>query len=106
MRKYTFQQFWDAYGMKRDRYAAERVWKRLKASDQRDAYNGITRYREDCERRGVSIMYGQGYLSHRRWEDELESNSSPTPQQTSLFPELSTQPTQQQQSPIPDMDTW
>ena len=65
-----FQQFWDGYGLKRDRIAAERAWKRLSAKDRRAAMAGITAYRGDCLRRGVSMMYAQGYLNHRRWEDE------------------------------------
>lgn len=70
-----FKAFWDAYGLKRDRIAAERAWNRLSASDRRAAVAGIGAYREDCRRRGVSMMYGQGYLSHRRWEDEPDGPS-------------------------------
>lgn len=66
----SFKDFWDAYGLKRDRIAAERVWNRLPASDKARAVAGIPAYREDCRRRGIAMMYGQGYLSHRRWEDE------------------------------------
>jgi len=69
----SFQEFWDAYGLKRDRIAAERAWNRLSAGDRRAAVAGIAAYRGDCLRRGVSMMYGQGYLSHRRWEDEPEA---------------------------------
>ena len=69
-----FQKFWDAYGLKRDRVAAERAWRKLTKSDRRAALDGIHRYRDDCEARGISRMYAQGYLNHRRWEDE-----SPTP---------------------------
>ena len=65
-----FQTFWDQYGLKRDRIAAERTWNRLSARDRRAAVGGIAVYREECQRRGISMMYGQGYLSHRRWEDE------------------------------------
>lgn len=68
-----FQAFWDAYALKRDRIAAERAWKRLSTKDQKAAIDGITSYREDCERRGISRMYAQGYLNHRRWEDETEA---------------------------------
>lgn len=76
-----FQTFWDAYALKRDKIAAERAWNRLSASDRRAALNGIDRYKADCERRGISRMYAQGYLTHRRWEDEgidfeAESGSS------------------------------
>lgn len=74
----SFLAFWNAYAFKRDRMAAERAWSRLSDKDRRAALAGILAYREDCQRRGVSMMYAQGYLSHRRWEDELaEPVSSP-----------------------------
>ena len=73
-----FNTFWDAYGLKRDRLAALRAWKRLSANDRRDAIRGIAAYRADCQQRGISMMYGQGYLNHRRWEDEI---SAPSPAQ-------------------------
>ena len=71
-----FQKFWDAYGLKRDRVAAERAWRKLSKSDHRAALAGIARYRDDCEARGIQRMYAQGYLNHRRWEDE---NPIPAP---------------------------
>ena len=67
----TFQQFWDAYGLKRDRIAAERAWSRLTAKDKRMAIRAIDDYAADCARRGISRMYAQGYLSHRRFEDDF-----------------------------------
>ena len=78
----TFQQFWDAYGLKRDRIAAERVWNRLTAKDKRMAIRAIDDYAADCARRGISRMYAQGYLSHRRFEDDFtapdkEAQASP-----------------------------
>lgn len=71
-----FQKFWDAYALKRDRVAAERAWRKLSKGDRRAALAGIQRYRDDCEARGISRMYAQGYLNHRRWEDE---SSTPDP---------------------------
>ena len=67
-----FKAFWDAYGLKRERAAAEAVWNHLSVKDRRAAMAGIKAYREDCQRRGVAMKYAQGYLSHRRWEDETE----------------------------------
>ena len=72
----SFQEFWDAYALKRDRLAAERAWKKLTATDQRAAIAGIAAYREDCQRRGIAMMYAQGYLSHRRWEDEVATDDA------------------------------
>lgn len=67
-----FKAFWDAYGLKRERQAAEASWNRLSAKDRRAAIAGIAAYRERCRQSGVSMMYGQGYLNHRRWEDETD----------------------------------
>ena len=74
-----FQKFWDAYALKRDRIAAERAWRKLSKGDRRAALAGIQRYRDDCEAQGIPRMYAQGYLNHRRWEDE-----SPTPAPTGV----------------------
>lgn len=70
--KLEFQTFWDAYGLKRDKIAAERAWKRLPDKDRRKATAGIAAYREKCQQTGVAMMYAQNYLAHRRWEDEEE----------------------------------
>ena len=78
----TFEEFWNAYGLKRDRIAAERAWNKLNTKDKRAAIAGIAAYNADCEQRGISRMYGQGYLNHRRWEDDFcapETTASPTP---------------------------
>lgn len=66
----TFDDFWKAYGLKRDRQRAERAWNRLSKRDRKAAYDGIAAYRDDCLRDGISMMYAQGYLNNRRWEDE------------------------------------
>lgn len=98
MRIITFQQFWDAYGLKRDRFAAERVWKRMNSIDRLAAYNGIASYRADCEQRGICMMYGQGYLTHRRWEDESKTVPSPTlPKQIQCIEQI---------SQLIDIETW
>lgn len=97
MRKKTpeFKDFWDAYGLKRDRYAAEIAWKRLSARDRAAAVKGIEAYREDCRMRGIAMMYGQGYLNHRRWEDEPEE--PPVQQEAPPSPALPV---------LEDMETW
>ena len=97
-----FQKFWDAYGLKRDRVAAERAWRKLSKGDRRAALDGIARYRDDCEARGINRMYAQGYLNHRRWEDEVQVSSNgaqPTPETCSLKPET-------RDSDLPDMAIW
>ena len=66
-----FKAFWDAYGYKRERAAAEAAWNRLSVEDRHAAMAGIRDYRENCQRSGVAMKYAQGYLSHRRWEDDM-----------------------------------
>lgn len=92
-----FQAFWDAYALKRDRMAAERAWNKLSAKDRRAAMSGVASYRADCLQRGVAMMYAQGYLNHRRWEDDLSGQSSASPALEAP-----------QSSPTlhPEMDTW
>lgn len=69
-----FQQFWNAYALKRDRIAAERAWNKLPAKDKRKAIEAVPAYNADCARRGISRMYAQGYLSHRRFEDDFSED--------------------------------
>lgn len=111
-----FQQFWDAYGLKRDRVAAERAWRKLSKGDRRAALAGIRSYRDDCEARGIQRMYAQGYLNHRRWEDESaepqEKVSSSKFQvssngvQPNLKPETCSLKPETRDSDLPDMAIW
>lgn len=74
-----FQQFWNAYALKRDRIAAERAWNKLPAKDKRKAIEAIPAYNADCARQGISRMYAQGYLSHRRFEDDFSESPAAAP---------------------------
>jgi hypothetical protein len=65
-----FEKFWDKYAMKLDRIAAVRAWNNLDKDLRRAAIDGIQHYCEICETLGVNRMWPQGYLNHRRWEDE------------------------------------
>ena len=83
-----FQQFWNAYALKRDRIAAERAWNKLPAKDKRKAIDAIPAYNADCARQGISRMYAQGYLSHRRFEDDFseEPAAAPSPSPSPVSP--------------------
>ncbi len=76
--KIEFKTFWDAYGLKRDKKAAEPAWNRLSDRDRRAALAGISSYREECLRQGIPMMYPKGYLTHRRWEDEIDTDAAAT----------------------------
>ena len=70
-----FEKFWDKYAMKLDRIAAVRAWNNLDKDLRRAAIDGIQHYREICEALGVRRMWPQGYLNHRRWEDEQDTQT-------------------------------
>lgn len=97
----SFQTFWDAYGLKRDRIAAERAWKRMSSKDRQKAFAGIVSYREECQRRGISMMYPQGYLNHRRWEDDVTPAEHGLNENTSgnVMPGTA-------EASLEDMETW
>lgn len=66
-----FGVFWEHYGLKRNKRAAEKAWERMSAKDQWAAFSAVQAYREDCMKRGVAMKYAQGWLNDRRWEDEI-----------------------------------
>ena len=74
----SFEQFWEAYAYKRDRRSAERAWNRMSLADRRAAFEGIQRYKDDCAAYNRQMMYAQGYLNRRRWEDDLTTTPHPT----------------------------
>lgn len=109
----TFQQFWNAYALKRDRIAAERAWNKLPAKDKRKAIEAIPAYNADCARQGISRMYAQGYLSHRRFEDDFSESteSAPAPARPASPSGLSSRSVSSgcaaaKTAPITPMSTW
>lgn len=99
----TFPEFWNAYGLKRDRMAAEKAFRRLSAKDRLAAFNGIPAYRSDCQQRGIAMMYAQGYINHRRWEDEPEASTPASVPSAAIPSQPSSSPTPGSQ---PDMEIW
>lgn len=105
-----FKTFWDHYGLKRERIDAENAWDRLSAKDKRAAFNGIKRYREDCQRQGMDMKYAQSYLNQRRWEGKMDKPRQPHP----LKPAgnapgakgRGNQPTETHQSQPIEMEKW
>lgn len=79
-----FREFWDAYGLKRDRVGAEAVWRRMSKRDRRAAVAGIAAYRDGCRRSGVAMAHASRYLSHRRWEDEYDAAEDAAPRQGAM----------------------
>lgn len=66
----TFDEFWTAYPVHKDRKRAEQAWQRLTAGDRRAALAALPGYIADCQQNGIKYKYAQGWLNGRRWEDE------------------------------------
>ena len=113
-----FEKFWDKYAMKLDRIAAVGAWNNLDKDLRRAAIDGIQHYREICETLGVNRMWPQGYLNHRRWEDE---SPGPAPISDVPAPTRSLSPVErggtaankdlhlqegQRKADLPDMAIW
>ena len=67
----SFDDFWRAYPLHRDKLSAERAWKRLTAEQKRLALAALPAYAADCQRHGIAYKYAQGWLNGHRWEDNL-----------------------------------
>jgi hypothetical protein len=93
--KLEFKDFWEAYGLKKNRLVAERAWNRLPDKDKRVALAGIRAYREECQRTGVAMCLGSNYLLNRRWEDEPD---------VAVKPAQMSAPSDAKE--LGDMDTW
>ena len=102
----TFDEFWNAYGLKRDKVAAQRAWNRLSVTDRRAAVQGIQAYRDDCQSRGISMMYAQGYMNHRRWEDEREESADVSAGAASGTKKEQSPATPAATDTLSDMETW
>lgn len=70
----AFSDFWQAYPLHMGKREAKRAWDRLSARDKQKALAGIPAYREYVQQTGVFVMYPQGWLNGRRWEDEYEDS--------------------------------
>lgn len=66
-----FEDFWNAYPIKRDKGKALKAWKNAtKRADPDTILAGATRYREDPNRSDQYTKYAEGWLNGDGWEDE------------------------------------
>ena len=72
----SFDAFWEAYGYKRNRREAWKVWKsstKMSKKDREAAMAGVEAYKADCERFERPMCHASTYLNQRRWEDDFKS---------------------------------
>lgn len=70
-----FEQFWKQYPRKIAKKAAERVWKRMTASEREAALQAIDKHAEYWRLKETSqefIPHPSTWLNQGRWDDELD----------------------------------
>jgi hypothetical protein len=69
----TFEEFYEAYGVKLDKKRAETGWNRLSKADRTAAYLGIARYnRHLAAHPWKNKKEPKTYISHRSWENDFK----------------------------------
>lgn len=81
---YPFVEFWNTFNFKRNKQAAEKVWKKLNNKDRAAAMAAIPNYHAYLEHKrstgfDQNNLYPATYLNGRRWEDDY-SITDTTPQ--------------------------
>jgi hypothetical protein len=71
-----FENFYEAYGFKRDRQDAVKAWNKLSSKDRQKAIDYIPTYYK-LKKEWQETRYPATYLNKRTWEDEA-GESSPT----------------------------
>ena len=69
----SFDEFWQAYGYKRNKPKAWDAWKKLSKTDRKAALEGLPAYKADCDRFQRPMCHAVTYLHQRRWEDDFNS---------------------------------
>ena len=84
----SFNQFWEAYGLKKGRGGAEKAWAAIPTLTDSlvdqicEAARKEATQRPALEAQGRTPKWAQGWLSERRWEDDYEATQ---PQARSAF---------------------
>jgi hypothetical protein len=69
--KVTFDQFWQRYGIKRNRIRAEKVWNKLTLGDQVNAFFKIAQYERHLALNNWKTKADPDtYLRNRYWEND------------------------------------
>lgn len=85
VRNYTeqFEEFWSAFPVKDGKWAAfDRSWRKLRSEDRAPAIEGAKLYGERVRRERIEKpKWAQGWLTERRWEDELRRSAPKQPEE-------------------------
>jgi hypothetical protein len=72
---HTFEEFYSAYPLKKDKKAAIKAWIKLSDKEKRDAIEKLPLYIEDCRQCSRNFRYPATYLNGRTWEDEFNTTT-------------------------------
>lgn len=71
----SFDMFWQRFGLKRNKLQAEKLWEKLRKTEQVEAWHRIAAYDKYCKKNGhwYQRMYPDTWLRNRQWESEWET---------------------------------
>jgi hypothetical protein len=71
----TFEMFWQRFGLKRNKLHAEKLWEKLRKTEQVEAWHRIEAYDKYCKKNAhwYQRMYPDTWLRGRQWESEWET---------------------------------
>jgi hypothetical protein len=67
----SFEEFWQNYPLKRNRYKVEQIWKKMSGTDQVKAFYNLQHYKKYLSRNSwLTPMMGDRYLRNKEFETE------------------------------------
>lgn len=66
----SFEEFWEAYGLKKDKKKAELRWNKLNPDSKVRSVQYIEKYNNDLVRNGFAKKMAKTYLNDECWNDE------------------------------------
>ncbi|OWP76859.1 hypothetical protein [Flavobacterium oreochromis] len=67
---YSFNSFWEKYGLKRKREQSEKAWEKLDLTSKIKCFNVLPKYNADLVKTGQSKAHLVTWLNQKRYNDE------------------------------------
>lgn len=68
----TFDRFWDLYGVKRNKFRAEKMWDKMTLAEREKAMGCIQAYKRYTTRKGIEMKYPDTFLVNKGWLDSYK----------------------------------
>jgi hypothetical protein len=69
----SFDAFWEAFGLKRNRFRAEKIWAKLSDATRTKAITSTTHYRNYLRRKNIFQLHADKYLHEQHYDTNWNS---------------------------------